>query len=118
MPRFARVVVLDEPYHITHRGNHRANVFFEQEDREIYLAMLTAACRRFQLDVWAYCLMSNHVHLLAVPRALAGTIRQNTSTGRPTASMDFIKRIEAMLERELAPPRKRGRPHFDSTPCL
>ncbi|MGI8905011.1 MAG: hypothetical protein ACR2IE_00780 [Candidatus Sumerlaeaceae bacterium] len=44
MPRFARVVVTGEPYHITHRGNHRAAVFFEPEDREVYLAMLAAAC--------------------------------------------------------------------------
>ncbi|MGI8905009.1 MAG: hypothetical protein ACR2IE_00770 [Candidatus Sumerlaeaceae bacterium] len=39
MPRFARVVVTGEPYHITHRGNHRAQVFFEPEDREVYLAL-------------------------------------------------------------------------------
>ncbi|MGI8904934.1 MAG: transposase [Candidatus Sumerlaeaceae bacterium] len=68
MPRFARVVVTGEPYHITHRGNHRAQVFFEPEDREVYLAMLVA-CQRFELDAWSYCLMTNHVHLLAMPRS-------------------------------------------------
>jgi putative transposase len=77
MARFARVVLVDEPYHVTHRGNHRAAVFFGDDDRDVYLAMLAEACRKYQLDVWAYCLMSNHVHLIAVPRAgpaLAGGI--------------------------------------------
>src|SRR5262249_38082651 len=69
--RFARVVVIDEPYHITHRGNHRGSVFFSEADREVYIAMLAESCRRFQLDIWAYCLMTNHVHLIAVPRARA-----------------------------------------------
>ncbi|MBX7247411.1 MAG: hypothetical protein K1X53_18100 [Candidatus Sumerlaeaceae bacterium] len=40
MPRFARVIVVGEPYHITHRGNRRARVFFTDEDREVYMAML------------------------------------------------------------------------------
>jgi putative transposase len=70
-PRFARIVVVDEPYHVTHRGNRRADVFSTPRDREVYLAMLAEACRRWQLDVRAYCLMTNHVHFVAVPRVSA-----------------------------------------------
>ncbi|MGI8905013.1 MAG: hypothetical protein ACR2IE_00790 [Candidatus Sumerlaeaceae bacterium] len=51
MPRFARVVVTGEPYHITSRGNHRAAVFFEPEDREVYPAMLAAACHLALLNI-------------------------------------------------------------------
>ena len=61
----------------TCRGNHTAPVFFSDTDREVYLAMLLESCRSFKLDVWAYCLMTNHVHLIAVPReraSMAGAI--------------------------------------------
>lgn len=67
MPRFARVVVPGCPHHITHRGNRRDDVFFTDEDREEYLEILLDYTRRYGLEVWAYCLMTNHVHLIAVP---------------------------------------------------
>lgn len=68
MARLARVVVPGIPYHLTHRGNHRANVFFCDEDRRAWLDELAAAAQRFQMLLWGYCLMSNHIHLLALPR--------------------------------------------------
>lgn len=69
MTRIARVVISDVPYHVTHRGNHGEPVFFSDSDRRDYLLDLAACARDAAFDLWGYCLMSNHVHLLVVPRA-------------------------------------------------
>lgn len=66
MPRFARVVVPGCPHHITHRGNRKEPVFFEDSDRSLYRELLRDRATRYGLEVWAYCWMSNHVHLLVV----------------------------------------------------
>ena len=67
MSRFARIVVPGAPHHITQRGNRRQPTFFCDDDYEAYLALMAEWCRREGVDVWAYCLMPNHVHLVAVP---------------------------------------------------
>lgn len=67
MPRHARVVCSGNPHHVTQRGNRRATVFFSDWDRLEYLSLLGAYSRRHGLDVLAYCLMPNHVHLVVVP---------------------------------------------------
>jgi len=67
MPRFARVVVPGCPHHITHRGNRRDDVFFSDTDREEYLEILLDSTRHYGVEVWGYCLMTTHVHLVAVP---------------------------------------------------
>src|SRR5680860_261205 len=68
MARFARVVAVDFPHHITHRGNRQTDVFLSDEDRLLYLRLLAQYGLAAQLDIWGYCLMSNHVHLIVVPR--------------------------------------------------
>ena len=67
MPRIARVVAEGYPHHITQRGNNRQEVFFDDEDRAVYVHLLRGYCRKCGVTLWAYCLMPNHVHLLAVP---------------------------------------------------
>ena len=67
MPRIARVTAVGYPHHITQRGNNKSVVFFDDDDRRFYLAMLKRYAESWGLELWAYCLMSNHVHLLAVP---------------------------------------------------
>jgi putative transposase len=67
MTRLARAVVPGLPHHLTQRGNRRQQTFFGPDDYLLYLALLGEWCRRFSVDVWAYCLMPNHVHLVAVP---------------------------------------------------
>lgn len=69
MARFARVVVPGGVYHVTHRGNRGAPVFLAPQDREDYKSRLSEAAERYGLEVWAYCLMTNHVHLIAVGSA-------------------------------------------------
>ena len=67
MARLARLTVPGIPHHITRRGNHRQPVFFRDADHSHYLALLKEQGGRFGVQVWAYCLMENHVHLIAVP---------------------------------------------------
>jgi putative transposase len=55
------------PHHITQRGNGRQKAFLSGEDRHFYLATLAASCRRYEITVLGYCLMTNHVHLVAIP---------------------------------------------------
>jgi putative transposase len=68
MARQARVVIPGYPHHVTQRGNNRQDVFFVDADRREYLSLLKEQCGKFGLVVEAYCLMTNHVHLVAVPR--------------------------------------------------
>lgn len=67
MPRLARTVFSAVPHHITQRGNRREDVFFSDEDRIAYLQWLADYCTKYGLQVLAYCLMTNHIHVVAVP---------------------------------------------------
>jgi putative transposase len=67
MSRVARVVVPGYPHHVTQRGNRRADVFADDDDRMFYLALLRTYAIKHRVDFWAYCLMPNHVHFIAVP---------------------------------------------------
>jgi len=68
MPRVARIIAKDYPYHVTQRGNYRQTVFETDTDYRQYLAWLKEYSEKNSLDIWAYCLMSNHVHFVCVPR--------------------------------------------------
>ena len=67
MGRLRRVVVPGLPHHITQRGVRRSPVFFDDRDRQIYLELLSEASELFGLAIRSYTLMTNHVHLIAVP---------------------------------------------------
>lgn len=67
MARIARIVIPDIPHHVVQRGNRRQNVFFRDGDKQKYIEILREQAERFRLTFWAYCLMDNHVHLIAVP---------------------------------------------------
>jgi putative transposase len=67
MPRQARVVAEGVPHHITQRGNNRQEVFLLDEDRRFYLDHLRPQARHYGVRLLGYCLMSNHVHLVAIP---------------------------------------------------
>jgi len=69
MARLARVVAPGVPHHITQRGNRRQQTFFCQGDYEAYVQLMAEWCHREGVEVWAYCLMPNHVHLIAVPES-------------------------------------------------
>ena len=67
MPRIARAVAPGFPHHIVQRGNNRAEVFLSPEDREVYLYLLKSYAEKWNTSILSYCLMTNHVHLLAKP---------------------------------------------------
>ncbi len=68
MPRFARIVVPGVPHHITQRGNNQQDVFFVDDDYRVYLRILAEEAKKFELDILGYCLMTNHIHLIATPK--------------------------------------------------
>jgi putative transposase len=67
MPRIARVVLTEHPYDITQRGNAQQRIFVDDADCLVYLDLLRRYSAVYELNLWAYCLMPNHVHLVAVP---------------------------------------------------
>src|SRR3990170_2916131 len=75
MARIARIVAANIPHHITQRGNRRQKTFFQGQDYRLYLNLMAEWCSHHNVAVWAYCLMPNHVHLIAVPKAEDGLRR-------------------------------------------
>ena len=69
MPRTARLVLPDVSLHIVQRGNNKADCFFREEDYAAYLRFLGYCSRNLDCSVHAYCLMTNHVHLLLTPHS-------------------------------------------------
>ncbi len=69
MPRLARVVVPGMPHHVTQRGNRRQQTFFNDQDYSAYLELMVEWCKKEGVEIWGYCLMPNHTHLIAVPAA-------------------------------------------------
>ncbi len=67
MARMARVVVPGYPHHVTQRGNRKQRTFLGQNDYRAYLRMVSRAKVDAEAEVWGYCLMPNHVHMVVVP---------------------------------------------------
>ncbi len=82
MTRLARIVVPHAPHHVTQRGNRREPIFFEVGDQDVYMDLLAEQALKARLEIWAYCLMPNHVHLIAVPRDDLGLGRAVGETHR------------------------------------
>jgi putative transposase len=72
MPRVARLVVPDVSMHVVQRGHRRAPCFYDDSDYLAYLVALGTYAARFRCAVHAYCLMTNHVHLLLTPSDATG----------------------------------------------
>lgn len=68
MARIARLVIPNFPHHIIQRGNRRQAVFFRNIDKQTYIELLRFHSKKAGMAIWAYCLMTNHVHLIAVPK--------------------------------------------------
>jgi putative transposase len=75
MARLARVVAPGHPHHVTQRGNRRQQTFFSDGDYRAYMALMSTWCGRLNVEVWAYCLMPNHVHMIMVPETEHGLRR-------------------------------------------
>lgn len=75
MARLPRIVIPGIPHHVTQRGNGRQRTFFEDGDYALYLDLLASSAERAQTQVWAYCLMPNHVHVILTPSEESGLVR-------------------------------------------
>jgi len=90
MARLSRIVIPTLPHHVTQRGNRRETVFFCDEDYQAYLTMLRDAADKAGSEIWAWCLMPNHVHLIIVPSHEDG-LRQSVAN----AHRRYAARINA-----------------------
>jgi putative transposase len=70
MARLARVVAVDVAHHVTQRGNARQFILASEVERMVYMDLLRQAVQLHPLSVIGYCVMSNHVHLVVVPRTV------------------------------------------------
>jgi putative transposase len=75
MARLARVVAVDVPHQVTQRGNARRFMADCDADRKVYLDLLREDIESCKLALTGYCLMSNHVHLVVVPKEANGLAR-------------------------------------------
>ena len=82
MPRRKRLNLTDVPQHVIQRGNNRQATFFAEEDYCFYLDCLVDAARKYGCQIYAYVLMTNHVHLLASTRQPYALSRMMQHLGR------------------------------------
>lgn len=75
MPRTARIVIPGTPHHVVQRGNRRQRTFFSPADYRTYLRIAAEEFAAAGVSVWTYCLMPNHVHLIAAPTSEDGLAR-------------------------------------------
>ncbi|MBM5810801.1 MAG: transposase [Gammaproteobacteria bacterium] len=93
MPRQPRTVFAGVPHHVTQRGNRRGQVFFTDADRRVYLSWLRQYAAAAAVEVVAYCLMTNHVHLVVVPAVTHGLYQF-----LKPLNMRFAQRINRLRE--------------------
>jgi putative transposase len=76
MPRLARAVVPSYPHHVIQRGHNKQVVFAETRDFQYYLATLAEFKEAYGVKVYAFCLMTNHVHLIVQPGEVVAGLGQ------------------------------------------
>lgn len=82
MARLPRLTVPGYPHHLIQRGNNRQAIFAANADYEALLAMLDENARKFEVELHAYVLMTNHFHLLATPATVTGLPSLMQAVGR------------------------------------
>jgi len=86
MSKLLRIIVPGAPHHVMQRGNRRQRLFLEDEDYSLYKDLLAKSCRSNGVEVWSYCLMPDHVHLILVPADDTGLSRAIGETHRRYSS--------------------------------
>ena len=94
MPRGARVVVVDCPLHVVQRGINGSVCFFADGDYRSYLEYVGEFSARFTCSIHAYCLMTNHVHLLLTPHSRDGCALFMKNLGQ-----NYVQRVNHRLNR-------------------
>ncbi|MGY2170250.1 transposase [Pseudomonas gingeri] len=93
MPRMGRIVLPNYLHHVVQRGHNRQIVFAGTEDYQCYLANLRELKEAFGVKVYAYCLMTNHVHLLLAPGDASSGLGQMMK-GLAARMMRYRNRLE------------------------
>ncbi|AVP58703.1 REP-associated tyrosine transposase [Pulveribacter suum] len=94
MARLPRLTVPGYPHHVIQRGNNRQMIFHDTVDREFMLQLLAEQSRLHQIDVHAYVLMGNHLHLLATPQTEKGLPLMMQAVGR-----SYVRRFNRRHQR-------------------
>lgn len=106
MARPLRLEFAGALYHITSRGNERKAIYFDDADFEMFLLILGKVCERYNWMVHAYCLMTNHYHLIVETpeanlskgmRQLNGTFTQGINRKHQRVGHLFQGRYKAIL---------------------
>ena len=87
MARIARVVAPEAPHHVTQRGNRRQQTFFCDDDYRAYLRLMSEWCGQCGVEIWAYCLIPNHVDLVTVPESGDGLRSAPLTPRSPTSGL-------------------------------
>ncbi len=98
MARIKRIVVPGYPHHITQRGVRSMDIFSEDDDRRDYLQLLRQYGKQFGVRFISYCLMTNHVHLIAIPDKPDGLARAiGEAHRRYTRMINFRNNVRGYL---------------------
>lgn len=101
MARIARVIAPGIPHHVTQRGNRRQKTFFSADDYQAYVDLMAVWCKKYHVEIWAWCLMPNHVHLIAVPETEDGLARAiGEAHRRYTRRINFREKWKGHLWQE------------------
>ena len=116
MARMPRLVVPGFPHHVTQRGNRRLKTFFNADDYRAYVDLIATAKQSAGCDIWAYCLMPNHVHFVIVPEhkdSLASLFKE--AHRRYTRRINFRKKWRGHLWQERFHSFVMDETHLDAT---
>ena len=99
MPRTSRIVVMGYPHHIIQRGHNRQVVFASEEDYQYYVDNLCEWKEKLGCKVYAYCLMTNHVHLIVDPGEDGGNLARlmKRLAGRQTRYLNKLEKRTGSL---------------------
>jgi len=93
------------PHHVTQRGNRRQQTFFSDDDYRAYLELLAQWCSRCAVEIWAYCLMPNHVHLMILLFLLLNIAGKSVAKYLDT-SLDWADNNEKWNSQKIRPGNK------------
>lgn len=98
MPRQARIVIPGVAHHVIQRGNYQQAVFEEEQDHRTYSYWFKQYAAKYQVEVLAYCLMTNHVHFILIPKTEDGLARLfNTAHMRYAQYINMKRKTQGHL---------------------
>ena len=101
MARIKRIVIPNTPHHVTQRGVRSMNIFFKHEDYEYYKELLYIQSKIHNIKIISYCLMTNHVHIIAIPKDRESLSKAIGETHRLyTRKINFEQKVKGHLFQE------------------